>query len=591
MLKGLNPQQLQAVTSTSPVILCLAGAGSGKTTVLTRRISHLFNEHRIGTTNMLALTFTRLAGKEMKERVIKLIGEEHGKQLFCGTFHAFCVSVLKRWGHKIGLDQNFTIYDQEDREEILKRIITEFGSVTTVKRILEVAEFDIWPLPKYVEEARVHKEYLYRLKQNNAIDLDRLIIEVYRLWNNHSEALIEYQQNYTHVFVDEFQDTSDDQMRMLQLLKPKNFFVVGDDFQAIYGWRRAKVEYILNFPDQYPDCEVIKLEDNYRSTEQVVSAANKLIKHNTSQTEKILIAHKSGADVLTFCYENATQEAITIAKQIEYMHQEFNVSYKDIAVLARTNDRVDSLCWHLEQKQIPAHRVAGRDDPYKAPTVRPIIDWMYFLYNLSDDIAAKKIIRGKVTALKVTELEFRARGNDMSLYEAIVSDYELREITNIVNKLLCIIVEDRLYSPLEHFTAIRETLELQTLNDMTQAENAIFVWEKSKSDLGENYTVQAFLKYLRYRDVQEKLIEERDAVKVMTIHASKGLEFDTVFIAGMNQGVFPSKRGDLEEERRLFYVALTRAKNRLYITHPMIMNGWNGSPIEALPSQFLGEIS
>lgn len=594
LLNGLNPQQLQAVTSTAQVILCLAGAGSGKTTVLTRRIAHLFGEYRIGTTNMLALTFTRLAGKEMKERVIKLIGEEHGKNLFCNTFHAFSVSVLKRWGHVLGIDQNFTIYDQEDREEIMKKIILEFGGMATLTKVLirqENCGDYREEQRKYPEECRVLREYGYRCKQNNAVDLDRLIDLTVRVWEICPEALAEYHQTYTHVFVDEFQDTSDDQMRMLQLLNSKNFFVVGDDFQAIYGWRRARVEYILNFPNQYPGCEVIKLEDNYRSTKQVVAAANSLIKHNVHQTEKSLIAHKSGDDVLTFSYDNASQEAITIAEQIKYIHNEFNVPYKDMAVLARTNDRVDNLCWHLEQKQIPAHKVAGRDDPYKAPVVRPIIDWMYFLYNMADDIATRKIIRGKVTALKLVALEFKAKSNDLSLYEAIASDHELTDIADSINRLLSAIAEDQLFTPLEHFTVIRDVLEMQVLSDTVKAENAIAIWEQSKHDLGESYTVQSFLKYLRYRDVQEKLIEERDAVKVMTVHASKGLEFDTVFIAGMNQNVFPSKRGDIEEERRLFYVALTRAKNRLYITHPMVMSAWNGSPIEALPSQFLGEIS
>jgi DNA helicase-2/ATP-dependent DNA helicase PcrA len=595
LLSGLNQNQLRAVISTAPVILCLAGAGSGKTTILTRRIAHLFNEQRIGTTNMLALTFTRLAGKEMKERVIKLVGEEDGKQLFCNTFHAFAVSVLRRWGQTLGIDQNFTIYDQEDREEILKKIIVEFGSMTTLHRVLERHEHcgDYREeQQKHPEECRVLLEYGYRCKQSNAVDLDRLIDLVIRLWELRPEALLEYQQRYTHVFVDEYQDTSDDQERMLQLLNPQNLFVVGDDFQAIYGWRRARVEYILNFPERYPECEVIKLEDNYRSTEQIVSAANRLIKNNIHQTEKKLIAHKSGIEVITFHADHAGHEAMNIAEAIRDLHDRRNVPYKEIALLARTNNQVDTLLRHAEQKDIPCQRVAGKDDPYKAPAIRPIMNWMAFLYNKKDDMAVKKVIRNRVTDMQLNELEFKAKRTDSSLFEVVYTDSGFEWFRQAIDRIEDAISTTGAYTPGMHFKIIQ--LETETGNtstrDLVEVEQAIAVWENSKRELGESDTVKSFLKYLRYRDVQEKLIEDRDAVKGMTVHASKGLEFDTVFIAGMNQGVFPSKRGDIEEERRLFYVALTRAKNRLYITHPLIMAAWNGMPVEALPSQFLNEI-
>ena len=594
LLKGLNPQQLQAVTSNFPIILTLAGAGSGKTTVLTRRIANLNIEHRVGTSNMLALTFTRLAGKEMKERIIKLIGDEQGKKLFVGTFHAFAVSVLKRWGHKLGIDDNFTIYGQEDREEIIKKIIEEYGGKTNLKRVMDrhanCGDYHD-EQRNYPEECRVLIEYGYRCKQNNAVDLDRLIDLVVRVWDLCPEALSEYQGNYTHLFVDEFQDTSDDQMAMINLLNPNNLFIVGDDYQAIYGWRNARVEYILNFPQEHPGCEVIKLEDNYRSTRSIVAAANSLIAHNVHRTDKKLIAHKNGMEIVICDMEDPHTEAANMAAVIMDLHEK-GINYKDIAVLARTNAQVDCIHWELRNEGLQVLRVAGKDDPYKTSSVWPIMNWMYFLYNRKDNIAFKKVAKScGITDMQMCAIEINALNEDCSLSEAAMTfgDNSVREFIDTWDSTNMRLV---INGPSACFELLRELLNLPNdIEPIQKAWRAMVAWEQSKFNLGELYSVEAFLKYLRYRDIQEKLIEERDAVKLMTIHASKGLEFDTVFIAGMNHGVFPSKRGDREEERRLFYVALTRAKNRLYITWTKMVRGWNGSLSSAKPSSFLDEIA
>lgn len=595
LLDGLNKQQLQAVTSTSQIILTLAGAGSGKTTVLTRRIAHLHIEHRVGTTNMLALTFTRLAAKEMKERIIKLIGEEQGKKLMIGTFHAFAVSVLKRWGHKIGIDENFTIYDQEDREEILLKIIDEYGNKTNLKRVMQLHEVqhnDSLKCDTSYEEYRVLKEYTFRCNQNNAVELDELINLVTAIWQLVPESLAEYQYNFTHVFVDEFQDTSDDQMSMVDMLKPKNLFVVGDADQNIYEWRGARIEYIINFTNEYPDCELIKLEDNYRSTESIVRAANNLIAHNVKRLDKKLIAHKSGADIVICELEDPQTEAANIVTMIKSLHDK-GTAYKDIAILARTNSQINYLQWVLEEKGIPVHRVAGNDDPYKTHAVRPIMNWMYFLYNRKDNIAFKKVFKTfGVSELQMYALEVNALEKNISLHEAAMS-FGVEKYVDFIERWDNTLINFEINGPSACFDLLgRLLLDLRMeQNDIVKAWRSMVAWEQSKISIGEQYTVQAFLKYLRYRDIQEKLIEERDAVKLMTVHASKGLEFDTVFIAGMNQNVFPSKRGDIEEERRLAYVAVTRAKNRLFITYPRLVKGWNGSLSTGKVSSFLGEMA
>ncbi|MEN6567155.1 MAG: ATP-dependent helicase [Veillonellales bacterium] len=593
LLEGLNENQKQAVTSNSPVILCLAGAGSGKTTVLTRRIAHLHQEYRVGTVNMLALTFTRLAGKEMKERIMRLIGEEQGKKLFVNTFHAFAVAVLRRWGYKLGIDENFTIYDQEDREAILRIIIEEFGNRVTLKKVLDRQANCIdyrEEQKKYPEECRILTEYGYRCKQNNAVDLDRLIDLVVRLWQLHPDVLEEYQQNYTHVFIDEFQDTNDEQMTMIELLHPQHIFFVGDDFQSIYGWRGSRVEFIIDLPKYRPDCEVIKLEDNYRSTEQIVAAANRLIRHNVNQTEKKLFAHKAGIEVVTYQAKDSGEEATNIAALIKTLinNPATAIFPKDIAILARTNNQIDNIKHILEDARIPVLRVSGKDDPFKAPAVRPIMNWLYFLHNRKNNVSFKKCARQSgVTGLQIAALEINAIQQDMSMYDAGKS-FGIDEFYQFIRLWEA---QESTGRPSHEFQLLKELLQINDHPDIDKALHMIAVWEASKMELGENCLIQAFLKFLRYRDIQEKLIEQKDAVKLMTVHASKGLEFDTVFVAGMNQGIFPSKRGDIEEERRLFYVAVTRAKNRLYITWPDMAPDWRGSPVKVKPSQFLNEIS
>lgn len=612
LLDGLNSAQRAAVTSTAPVILTLAGAGSGKTRVLSHRVAYLHQEKRVGTVNVLCLTFSRLAAKEMKERVMKLVGEAQGKKLWAGTFHAFCAGVLTRWGHKLGIDPGYTIYDQEDRENILETIIKDLGGRTKLKKVLDRFENCLnieEEKVKYPEECRVLVEYGYRLRQNNAVDLDRLIDLVNRLWTLYPEALDEYRRNYTHVFIDEFQDTSDDQMKMIDLLFPQNLFVVGDDYQSLYSWRKARVEYIINFPSAYPACETFKLEDNYRSTSQIVASANTLIKHNTQQTEKKLIAHKDGPPIEVHCARDEMQEALIIGKIIQGLKED----PASIAVLARTNRLIDMILPVLEGMGIPVQRVTGGDDTFKAPGVRGILDWMNLVHNKRDTMTVKKCLSFLVkqyhsSDLQMKELELEAMQKDLTLFQAMELHqhddlYFVKTLIEKIHEIESEINSGGAFAPSHCFQIVDRCLGTSEnykcaglenrIKDIQKAIKAMEIWERSKSALGESCSTQAFLKWLRYRDIQEKMFEEKQAVKLMTVHAAKGLEFDTVILAGMNQGVFPSRRSEKEnpeEERRVCYVAITRPKNRLIITRSETMKDFRGSPVVAEESQYLREM-
>lgn len=597
LLEGLNGEQQQAVTSTSNTILCLAGAGSGKTTVLTTRIARLFND-RVGTSNMLALTFTRLAGKEMKERVIRLVGKREGKKLFCNTFHAFAVSVLNEWGHLIGIDKNFTIYDQEDRRSILEAVIKELGGRTSVAKVNKAYEEND---ESDYENTKIINEYKYRLRQNNAVDLDKLIEIINELWTKHAKSLNYYKKMYSHVFVDEFQDSSDDQMKMIRLLSPENLFVVGDDFQAIYGWRGAKVEYILEFSKEYPDCEVVKLEDNYRSTREIVAAANNLIAYNENQSKKTLIAHKDGPQITVSTTGDERMEYEEVLRKIEVLHGS-GTPYKGVAVLSRTNMQLKRMQEMLEANGIP-NIALGRDDIMKNRDIFHIVSWLQVIINNKDGRAFKRALSYPKQLLSEREqqqLRLEALKQDVpELNMFHIMDFRESKtffryggaIMEKYNKNIG--VGELIYHAAEVLGVIEDYRNQGLDNRIVALENGVKYiqsWSKTKETLGEENDLPAFLKWLKYRDIQEKLIDEKDAVKLMTMHGSKGLEFDVVFLVGLVEDTFPSKRGDIEEERRLAYVGITRAKEKLFLSYSLIKQQWNGSMADAEKSRFLDEI-
>lgn len=600
LLSGLNEQQLQAVTSDNPIILNLAGAGSGKTRVLTHRMAYLHQEKRVGTGNMLALTFTRLAAKEMKERVMKLVGTSEGYKLTIGTFHSFCVRILKEWGHLVSLEKNFTIYGEDDRRAIIQSCIEELGYKVKLQDVLD----NLYTvLPEDSPVAKVTAEYRYRLARNNALDLDGLLAATREVLT-FPQVQMELQSRYRYVFVDEFQDTNDIQLEIIQLLNPENLFVVGDDFQAIYGWRGSNVRNIIEFPDKHPGCEVIKLEQNYRSTKQIVSAANLLIKHNLSQTEKALITDRDGEDIVYMVRSNDDVEAEIIASAIG-AELKLVETWSDIAVLARTNKQLEKIKEVLDRQNIPNLIVSSQDDVFKKHDIRMLIAFIEAAVNPLDDTNVRKVINFpemRLTDLEIQNLELIALELGYSLSEVMFIGTEKERA---FLKLLRLTRE----SSEEHETSlevIKEAIHQLDLRfhyyneglnnraeDISTMLTEVERWQNVQESLGETNGIFSFLKWLRTKDLQEKLVQEKvDAVKLMTVHASKGLEFPVVFVIGMNQNVFPSKRtADMEEERRLFYVAITRAKDRLYLTRPEQRAAYPGGPMALqMESQFIREI-
>ncbi|MDA8212119.1 MAG: ATP-dependent helicase [Clostridia bacterium] len=606
LLEGLNNEQKRAVVSDSPHILLLAGAGSGKTKTLTTRIAYL-NQNRVGTVNMLALTFTRLAGQEMKERVIKLIGEEEGKKLFCNTFHAFCVKLLKEFGKLVGVHENFTIYDQEDQESIIQAIINEHGynKKIKVKDVLHDIEMgrkrevdSFWSR----ESHQAAIEYDYRLRQNNATDLDGLLYAARDVLED-DRARAELHHRYKYVFVDEFQDTNNIQMETIKLLNPENLFVVGDDFQAIYGWRGANVNLILDFPQMYPGCEVIKLERNYRSTKEIVEAANNLISHNTKQTKKKLISEAVGVAVTFIAVQDEEQEANSIAGNIKL---ETKGNWSNFAILARTNRQLETIKNYLGRNNIPTQLIYNRDDVMKKHDIKMLLAAMEIAINPGDSYSLRKLLKfpqPRITQVTLEECELKALDNEIPLMDVL--EQEKVKHLGISQLVHCgILLRQSIREGDDALQMFYLTYELigakqyhenknltNRIKDFESACDYIAWWMQRQTELGESTNSQAFLRWLRLKDIQEKLAEEKNAVKLMTVHASKGLEFPVVFVIGMNQGTFPSKRTqDLEEERRLFYVAITRAKERLHITRPIETIPWGNQVVAQEESQFLEEL-
>lgn len=565
VLSMMNPEQYRAATSTSDHILVLAGAGSGKTSVLTSRIGHLQVNERIGTVNMLCLTFTRLAAAEMKNRVSKLIGDELAKKLVCGTFHSFCVKVLHEYGYCIGIYRDFSLIDEEDKQALIESIINDL-------RFKQVRPSQIHPWDDrnaMKEDVRaVVEEYHYRLRANNATDLDGLLMLTIRILENNVVA-DEYRNRFMHVFVDEYQDTDDRQEKILNLINPHNLFVVGDPSQAIYEWRGARIENILTFEKRFPGCEVVRLERNYRSNEKILEIANKTIA-GTEQALQLTTDKEAIDPPRLIHFPNSDVEISDMSRNIKDIIDAGHLP-NEIAVLCRTNNQVETIHKSLESIGVPVLVVNNRMDPLNATDIRREIDFMAVLCNGQDERALRRIINFP-----------ERRISDMELLKA-----EPEEITSMslpqLSGLKELVTGIRDYSPvwssaLTMFCEIESRLDLgesykkfglkNRLEQMESSVKAIMRWENKQTELGEPTDPYSFLRWRQTRDIQDKLAQDDNGgVRLMTVHAAKGLEWDTVFIVGCNDGVFPSKRSDEEEERRLFYVAVTRARDNLTLSY------------------------
>lgn len=603
---GLNEAQAKAVKSDHPRILCLAGAGTGKTRVLTHRIARLY-EDGVKPEYMLALTFTRAAGAEMKERIIKLIGDD-GREIFCNTFHAWAVRLIRKYAYTLGYTPAFSIYDAEDKAAIIYQIITELQYSVKTEKVLEAMDKNTLyrvPLPEGDIEQIVN-EYRFRCKKNNAIDLDGLIAAVGYLLKD-EKIQDDVRERWPYIFVDEMQDTDHRQMEILNAINPHNLFVVGDDHQAIYGFRGADVSIIMDISEN-PEYEVVKLEENYRSTIPIVNAANALIKHN-NQTEKVLRSDRMGPEI-TLITEGTPVEELTEIYGVLLDMQRHGIQYKDIAILGRTNKQIQEAAEALADAGIPCVIRTKSADAMESQEAKKLFSWMEAILNPKNDTAIESVLNWPETTVQPREkqaAEMFQLENDCSLKTALEATETAREFLELYQSIQLVIWDN--YDEDEEVSAvdllgyivntalIKEWYHEQGLSNRAQKiielDKILREWQAHQVEIGEAYSAAAWLEYYRMRMLETDKQEENheDAVQVMTAHGSKGLEFEAVFIIGCNNKTFPLGRGDIEDERRLFYVAMTRAKKHLFLTRSLTKTlSWSDKQEMTEESVFLQEL-
>lgn len=618
----LNDKQKQAVFTTEGPVLLLAGAGSGKTGVLMHRIAYLIEEKHVDPYNIMAITFTNKAAKEMKERIGKLIGEE-GNFVWVMTFHSSCVRFLRRFIDKIGFDNSFTIYDSDDQKTLMKKIFKEHDINTKVYKeravlnIISSCKNELMSPSEYMKSAvdsyekgvaRLYEIYQSTLKKNNALDFDDLICRSVELFEKCPEVLDYYQDRFRYIMVDEYQDTNTAQFRLIYLLAQKygNICVVGDDDQSIYKFRGANIENILSFEKRFENVKVIKLEQNYRSTGNILDAANAVIKNNRGRKDKSLWTEgDSGENIELRQFQTANEEADNIIKDIRDRARN---NFRDFAVLYRTNAQSRLLEERCVTLGIP-YQLVGGVNFYQRKEIKDVLAYLKTIANGNDDIALLRIINvpkrgiGATTIAKVSEY---ANENNISLYDAM-SISEMAGVGKASDKIKSFITmieefREKVAKKANIANLIEELLDetgyIESLYDEgeiegeSRKENIEELINKSREY--EDGELSLFLEDVSLVADIDRMDENVDKITLMTLHGAKGLEFDTVYLAGMEEGLFPSamssiSREDLEEERRLAYVGITRAKKNLILTSAK-QRMVNGETRYSLISRFVSEI-
>ncbi|HEX9991779.1 MAG TPA: DNA helicase PcrA [Acidimicrobiales bacterium] len=622
LLEGLNPVQREAVVHPEGPLLIVAGAGSGKTRVLTHRIAHLVLERGVSPFEILAITFTNKAADEMKGRVAALVGPV-ARKMWVSTFHAACVRILRRDGHHLGYPSSFTIYDEADAVRLTGYVLRDRNidpkrfPPRTVHATISAAKNDLVTPERYAEAARtiferriadVYKEYQSRLLAAGAMDFDDLLGAAVRLLQRHPDVLAHYRQRFRHVLVDEYQDTNRAQNELVLLLagEHRNVCVVGDSDQSIYMFRGADIRNILEFEDAFPDATVIVLEQNYRSTQTILDAANAVIANNMGRKPKELWTDAGrGQLIVRYHAEDEGDEAQWVAHEMARLHDEGDHRWGDVAVFYRTNAQSRVLEEHLSRSGIP-YKVVGGTRFYDRREVKDALAYLRAIVNPADEVSVKRVLnvpkRG-VGESTVARLDSWAAAHGRTFMEALrraedagVSGRAVKGIASFVALVddLAGHVADGPGSLLE------EVLERTGYVDELRAERTIEAegrMENLAELLGvarEAATVDEFLEQVSLVADTDELDPDDSSVVLMTLHSAKGLEFPVVFLIGMEDGVFPHLRSigepeQLEEERRLAYVGITRARERLYLT-----NAWSrtlyGSTQYNPPSRFLDEI-
>jgi len=615
-LSTLNDKQLEAATCVDGPLLILAGAGSGKTKVLTTRIAYLIMNKNVDPSEILAITFTNKAAKEMKDRVISYLGVV-GYSMQISTFHSFGLSILKNYYSLVGYLANFTIMDSDDSLTIIKKIMKEMNldpklyNPKAIKNKISGAKNELLNPEEYsrysncdFEEkvVEVYKRYQNKLKQNNSIDFDDLLMLPIILLKNNLEVLKMYQEKFKYILIDEYQDTNEAQYTLTKMMsaKYKNICVVGDESQSIYSFRGANYKNILNFEKDYKNTKTILLEENYRSTKNILNVANDVIKNNKNKKDKNLwTKNEEGLKIKYHKAQNEKDEAFYTMCEIKKLILD-GIQKKDIAVLYRTNAQSRNMEEALLKENIP-YKVVGSFYFYKRKEIKDLISYLKLIYNTKDDNSLIRVInvpkRG-IGLKSVENINNLANIQNKSMYEVIESGKEL-VFKNIIEELRtkeCSLTE--LIDLILEKTGMKAELENEkTLEADIRIEN-LNEFKTITKNFEEKYgiiSLQAFLEEISLVADIEEHKNNTDVVTLMTIHSAKGLEFDNVFIIGLEEGIFPhtnslSSHEDIEEERRLAYVGITRAKSRLFLINARRRMIY-GSESSNLPSRFINEIS
>ena len=630
LLTGLNKEQQQAVQHTEGPLLILAGAGSGKTKVLTVRIAHLLAQG-VNPYEILAITFTNKAAKEMKSRVEGLVGDV-ANRIWLSTFHSFCAKFLRfELDNFLGYNSNFTIYDTSDSQAVIKAALKALnlddkyypvgamiGAISDAKnKLLFASDFRKQARDFYQQKvADVYEYYERELRKNNALDFDDLLLVAVKLLQSNEALLDKYSKRFRYVMIDEYQDTNHAQYLLAKLLAShwKNIAVVGDADQSIYAWRGADIQNILDFEKDYPNCTSIKLEQNYRSTKIILDAANAVIENNEGRPKKNLWTDKTeGAKIQHFTAQSEHEEAAFIGDTIAKKHDIHGVPYGDMAILYRTNAQSRVLEEALIKRALPYIMVGGTKF-YDRKEIKDVLAYLRVLYNPFDDLSLLRIInvpKRSIGATTVAKLQDYARANGTSLFMTLTQLHlvdsikgktkEKLEEFGILIFTLVAEMEDRtvldiLESILDRTGYLAQLEESTDPQDQARAENIgeLLSVAKDFQDTNPSGTVEDFLEQVALVNDVDSFEQEESKVTLMTLHAAKGLEFPIVFLGGLEEGLFPHSRTlmnpeEVEEERRLAYVGITRAEKELYISNATTRTVF-GRTSSYLPSRFIDEI-
>ena len=610
LLDALNEPQRQAVMATDGPLLILAGAGSGKTRVLTHRTAYLIEECGVNPYNIMAITFTNKAAGEMRERIDQMVGYGSESIWVC-TFHSTCVRILRRYIDRLGFGTNFTIYDSDDQKTLMKDICKRLeidtkmykekmflSAISSAKdELIDPIEYETRAAGDYVKrkQAQVYREYQQALKQNNALDFDDLIMKTVELFKLDKEVLASYQDRFRYIMVDEYQDTNTAQFELIRLLalKYQNLCVVGDDDQSIYKFRGANIYNILNFEHHFPDATVIKLEQNYRSTQNILDAANAVIANNQGRKEKRLWTDNGAGDKITFeQLDTAAEEADFVARDIARRVRKGEYQYKDCAILYRTNAQSRLFEERFITANIP-YKIFGGVNFYARKEVKDLLAYLKTIDNGQDDLAVRRIInipkRG-IGAASINKVALYAQEQEISFYDALCVAEQVPGLGKAAAKIRPFVlfiqsmkakakllsVADLLQEVIETTGYVRELEAEGTDEAEARIENIDELISKAVdyAEGEEAPTLNGFLENVALVADIDSFDENSDYVVLMTLHSAKGLEFPNVYLAGLEDGLFPSymsitsdnSQAEIEEERRLAYVGITRAKKNLTIT-------------------------